>query len=143
MCFGMITKLNHPKRETILEPYLAGLGLLAKSDMYFNMSASACERFTKAVLEAMQYFGDWDGTEAALSDAISRAFPQMPAGNQKEWLEVIQQLRLIPPRSEGMTIERAAVLKTLTDAYLVNSFGKRAKDENWTIAEESDGADFP
>ena len=136
MCFGMIAKLNPDQRIRIIEPYLTGLGLLAKSDLYFNMSASACERFTKAVLETMQHFGDWDGTDGALPDAISGAFSQMPEDDRNEWLEIIQQLRGFPPRSEGMTIERAALLKILADAYFINSFSKRAKDESWVVADK-------
>jgi hypothetical protein len=136
MCFGMISKLSLSQRTAIIEPYLAGLGLLAKSDMYLNMSASSCERFTKAVLEAMQHFGDWDGTDAALPEAISITFPQMSEDDQKEWLEIIQQLRVFPPKSEGMTIERAALLKIIADAYFINSFGKRVKEENWTVTDE-------
>jgi AbiV family abortive infection protein len=129
MCFGMIAALDDPIYLAVVEPYLTGLALIAKSDLHLSLVPQASERFAAALLEAMRRFGDWDGTEDALAAGVSGFFgPRMQkAEDVQELLDLLRRLSRRPLGQESITMERAAILKVLTDAYLITQFDGMAQ----------------
>ena len=128
--FGALTRLTVGQRAEMVEPYLAGVGLVAKSDMYLNMAVNACERFSVALLAVLRLFRGWDGQDATLPASIAHALPRMPADGQQELLDLLNRFRQLPPRFNDLTIERAAVLKALTDASLILVMEDQARIED-------------
>jgi hypothetical protein len=131
LCLGMIAALEQPSYHSIIEPYLTGLVLVAKSDLHLNFAFQASERFASCLAEAMQHFGDWDGTEDKLAAGVTGFFGsrmQKPEDVQ-ELIDLLRQLRRNPSDGTGITMERVAILKVLTDVYLITQFeGDGAKD---------------
>jgi AbiV family abortive infection protein len=129
LCFGMIAALDNPSFQSIIEPYLIGLALLAKSDLHLSLVLQASERFAAALLQAMRHFGDWDGTEDGLTGGVICYFGsrmQNPEDVQ-ELTDLLSELRQVPLKAAGITMERAAVLKVLADAYLIAQFDRMAQ----------------
>jgi AbiV family abortive infection protein len=131
LLFGALTRITAQQRGEILEPYLAGLGLLAKSDMYLNMAVNACERFAVALLAILRHYRGWDGDDATLPAVIAFAIPLMPAEDQTELLDLLNRFRHFPPKFGGLTIESAAILKTMVDTCLILVMEERAKVQGW------------
>jgi hypothetical protein len=52
----------------------------------------------------------------------------MQADNQEDLLGLLRQLRRKPIEPSSLTLERAAILKFLCDAHLVQRFERMAKD---------------
>jgi AbiV family abortive infection protein len=124
LCFGTISWLDEPVYKAVIDTYLAGLALCAKSDLHLNLAPQANQQFAACLLEAMRYFGDWDGTDEALPGAISGFFRPLfkqPEDEQK-LLNDLHQLRREPPDLTGITLEHAAILKVVCDAYLIKRF---------------------
>jgi hypothetical protein len=72
----------------------------------------------------MSHFDDWKGTDEGLPAAISASFKGLlkQADDEQELLLLLRQPRHRPPDSTGLTLERAAILKVLCNAYLVKRF---------------------
>jgi AbiV family abortive infection protein len=130
VCFGIIVALEQSARHTIIESYLTGLALTAKSDLHLNLAFQASERFAASLLQAMQHFGDWDGTDEGIAAGVSGFFGSRMQKQEdvQELIDLLQQLRRQPPDATGITLERAAVLKVIADGYLNIQFDKMAQD---------------
>jgi hypothetical protein len=76
----------------------------------------------------MRHFGDWDGTDEGLSAAITASFPFEQREDEQELLALLRQLRRHPLDTAGLTLERAAILKFLCDAYLIRRFETVAQE---------------
>jgi AbiV family abortive infection protein len=124
LCLGTIARLDEPIHKGVIDPYLAGLALFAKSDLHLNLAPQASQHLAACLLEAMRYFGDWDGTDEALPGAISGFFRPLfkQSEDEQKVLNQLHQLRRQPPDLIGITLERAAILKVLCDAYLIKQF---------------------
>jgi AbiV family abortive infection protein len=131
LCLGMASRLENPAYNAIVEPYMTGLALIAKSDLHLNLAPSACERFAACLLAAMGHFGDWDGTDEGLLAAIGKSFRGLfkQIDDEQELLALLRQLRRRPPESTDLTLEPAAILKVLCDGYLIKRFEKMAEQE--------------
>jgi len=126
ICFGMISALENEAYQSIIEPYLTGLALIAKSDLHLNLAFQASERFAACLSQAMRHFGDLDGTdeELALAASVTGFFaPRMQKDEDvQELVDLLRQLRRRPPDATGITLERTAILKVICDAYLIAQF---------------------
>jgi hypothetical protein len=74
LCLGMIATLENQSYRSIIEPYLTGLALVAKSDLHLAFAFQASERFAECLMQAMLHFGDWDGTEEGLAAGVAGTF---------------------------------------------------------------------
>ena len=75
----------------------------------------------------MRYFGDWDGTDEGLQAAVRASFPFEKPEDGQELLGLLRQLRRQPIDITGLTLERAAILKFLSDVYLIRRFETMAQ----------------
>jgi len=116
--------LEEPVYKAVIDPYLAGLALSAKSDLHLNLAPQADHQFAVCLLEAMRSFGDWDGTDEALPTAISGFFRPLlkQPEDEEKLLNHLRQLRREPPDLTGITLEQAAIMKVLCDAYFIKRF---------------------
>jgi hypothetical protein len=137
MCFGMIAKLDKTSYEAVIEPYLTGLAMVGKSDLHFNFALNACERFANCLLEAMRHFGAWDGSDSGIRTAISGFVGPVMHKQEDvdELVDLLGRLRRQPQDVQGITLERAAILKVLCDAYLIKQFEKMAQEMAQEVAE--------
>ena len=119
VCLGMASDLDDPIYNAIIETYFTGLALIAKSDVHLVFAPQACERFAACLCAAMRHFGDWDGTEEGLAAAVAASFPFAKPGDGEELLGLLRQLRRWPTDLKILTLERAAILKFLSDVYLI------------------------
>jgi AbiV family abortive infection protein len=122
VCLGMASRLDNPVYYAVIEAYFNGLALVAKSDLHLGFAPQASERFTACLCAAMRHFGDWDGTDEGLPAAVTASFPFEQPEDAQELLGLLRQLRRQPPDITGLTLERAAILKFLTDVYLIRRF---------------------
>jgi AbiV family abortive infection protein len=122
LCLGMSSRLDNRAYYAVIEPYFNGLALVAKSDLHLGFAPQASERFAACLCAAMHHFADWDGTNEGLPAAITASFPTMQEEDARELLGLLRQLRRRPPDITGLTLERAAVLKFLSDVYLIRRF---------------------
>jgi AbiV family abortive infection protein len=122
LCLGMASRLPDPVYNAVIEAYFTGLALIAKSDVHLVFAPQACERFTACLCAAMLHFGDWDETEEGLAVAVAVSFPFAKPEDGQELLELLHQLRRQPTDFTNLTLERAAILKFLSDVYLIRRF---------------------
>lgn len=124
LCLGMTSRLERPVYNAVIEPYLTGLALIAKSDLHLNFAVQASERFASCLVAAMRHFGDWNDTDKGLPAAIASSFQGLfkKPDDEQELLALLRQLRRQPLDVTGLTLERAAILKVLCDAYLIRQF---------------------
>jgi AbiV family abortive infection protein len=122
VCLGMASRLDNPVYYAVIEAYVTALALFAKSDLHLNFGPQACERFAACLLDAMRHFRDWDGTDEGLPAAIAGRFPFNQPDDEQELLALLRQLRCQPLDVTNLTLERAAILKFLCDAYLIRRF---------------------
>jgi hypothetical protein len=73
-------------------------------------------------------FDDWEGTDEGLPAAIAVSFPFKQPEDGQELLALLRQLRRHPLDATGLTLERAAILKFLCDAYLIRRFETMAQN---------------
>jgi hypothetical protein len=111
-----------PVYKAVIEAYFTGLALIAKSDVHLVFAPQACERFAASLCAAMRHFGDWDGTEEGLPGAVTASFPFEQPEDGEELLKLLRQLRRQPTDFTNLTLERAAILKFLSDVYLIRRF---------------------
>jgi AbiV family abortive infection protein len=127
LCLGMLSRLEHPVYNGIVEAYFTGLALIAKSDVHLVFAPQACERFATCLCAAMRHFGEWDGTEEALAAAVAANFSFEKPEDGEELLGLLRQLRRQPVDFANLTLERAAILKFLSDVYLIRRFEDMAQ----------------
>jgi hypothetical protein len=130
LCFATICRLEEPVYKAVIDPYLAGLALSAKSDLHLNLAPQADQHFAACLLEAMRSFGDWDGTDEALPKAISDFFRPLfkQSDDEEKLLNHLHRIRREPPDLTGITLEQAAIMKVLCDAYFMRRFDISAWD---------------
>ena len=75
VCLGMASRLDNPVYYAVIETYVTGLALFAKSDLHLSFAPQVSERFAASLCEAMCHFDDWDGTDEGLPAAIATSFP--------------------------------------------------------------------
>jgi len=127
LCLGMASRLADPVYNAVIETYFTGLALIAKSDVHLVFAPQACERFAASLCAAMRHFGDWDGTEEGLTAAVAASFPFEKPEDGEELLVLLRQLRRQPADFANLTLERAAILKFLSDVYLIHRFEAMAQ----------------
>ena len=127
LCLGMASRLDNLVYNAVIEAYFTGLALIAKSDVHLVFAPQACERFAASLCAAMCHFGDWDGTEEGLAAAVTASFPFEKPEDGEELLGLLRQLRRQPIDFTNLTLERAAILKFLSDVYFIRRFETMAQ----------------
>ena len=127
LCLGMASRLDNPVYNAVIEAYFTGLALIAKSDVHLVFAPQACERFAACLCAAMRHFDHWDGTEEGLVVAVTASFPFENPEDGEELLGLLRQLRRQPIDFTNLTLERAAILKFLSDVYLIRRFQAMAQ----------------
>jgi AbiV family abortive infection protein len=137
MCFGMIIAMGKGPYEAFVWPYLTGLAMIAKSDLHLSFAPQVCERMATCLLEAMRHFGDWNGEGSTIGSALSSFFSPaiIKAEDIGELTSLLLQARQRPVELRNVTLDRAASLKVLCDAYLLKRFEKMAERELESIRE--------
>jgi hypothetical protein len=69
-----------------------------------------------------------NGTDEGLPAAIAASFPFKQREDEQELLALVRHIRRHPLDTAGFTLERAAILKFLCDAYLIRRFETMAQE---------------
>jgi hypothetical protein len=80
------------------------------------------------LLEAMRHFGDWEGTDDAIASSLNTFFAPLSAESIDvgELVSLLRRARR-PLIDATITLENAASLKVICDAYLIKNFEKMAR----------------
>jgi hypothetical protein len=107
--------------------YGQGLIYWAKTDIHSGFEVSAFGAFFDTFMSAMRMYGDWDGNrDHARAAAIKMLTPNITSGVEdtvEEMFKLADAYRPGEPVPE-VTIEQAAVMKLLTDVYLLGALDR-------------------
>lgn len=122
---------------------------MAKNDIFFQFEGNILIEFASVLKEAMVAYGDWDGQENTLHEAISKIFRSLNAGEEfiktvKDLLEVASLTQQGQNKTRPITLEDVAKMKVVCDAYLNLRARQDLQDEIAagklrTVAQNTDG----
>jgi hypothetical protein len=109
--------LPEAEAEPIFKPYLDGLALIAKSDVFYSFDILARHAFVASLAGALRRYGGWSGTLEDFEASFHEGFASfMPDREHRD-----RMFRALKP--EGDPAETPLVnlrsAKQLTDLYLV------------------------
>jgi AbiV family abortive infection protein len=130
MCIHALPRGDEPERHEPFDHYLTGLGFLSKTDIFMQFEANAFEHFYLALKHAMRVYGDWDeGTpfperfEAFAVEFFTEDTDRETYVGAAEKIEAgaVTELRV--------DLSEVAAMKVLTDAHLLRTFDRTAREE--------------
>lgn len=130
MCIHTLPRGDEADKHEPFDNYLTGLGFLSKTDIFMQFEANAFERFYLALKHAMRIYGDWDGEtpfperfEAFAMEFFTEATDRETYVGAAEKIEAgaVTELRV--------DLSEVAAMKVLTDAYLLRTFDRLAREE--------------
>lgn len=121
-CMMAFAPLSDKEAAPIFQPYLDGLALIAKSDIFYSFDELARTAFVQSLAAAFRRYGDWDGTDQTFETAFHRNFsPIMP--QEEHRLQMLRSLTLGGDPSETPLVNLRSA-KQMADLYLI-LVGKR------------------
>lgn len=129
-CMMAFAPLSEADAEPIFAPYLNGLALIAKSDIFYNFDELARHQFVHSLAGALRHYGGWSGRPEEFEDSFHRGFtPFMPMAEHRE--KMLQSLRTEGNRQET-SLANLRTAKQVADLYLVHTAERR-----WPLILES------
>jgi len=121
-CMMAFAPLPEAEAEPIFQPYLHGLALIAKSDIFYDFDMLARRSFVASLAGALRRYGGWSGKPEDFEASFHEGFtPFMP--NREHRDQMLRALRVeADPAETPLANLRSA--KQLTDLYLVHT-GRR------------------
>jgi|HubBroStandDraft_1064217.scaffolds.fasta_scaffold00328_4 AbiV family abortive infection protein len=118
LCMVAFALLPDAEAEPIFKPYLDGLALIAKSDIFFSFDQLARYAFVGSLAGALRHYGGWNGKPDDFEASFHEGFvPIIPDPEHRD-----QVLRALKP--EGDPAETPLVnlrtAKQLADLYLIH-----------------------
>jgi AbiV family abortive infection protein len=118
-----MARIREPRQRAPYERYFRALALMAKNDIFFQFEPNILTEFHLVLKEAMAVYGDWDGNDGTLDNAIDAAF--RPLGGGTDFVAMIKdlvQVAAITTRGENktrpITLDDVAKMKVGCDTYL-------------------------
>jgi len=118
-CMMAFAPLPDAEAEPIFNPYLHGLALIAKSDIFYSFDILARHTFVASLAGALRQYGGWSGKSEDFEASFHKGFaPFMPDREHRD-----RMFRALKP--EGDPAETSLVnlrsAKQLTDLYLIHT----------------------
>lgn len=127
MCIHSLPRGDEREKLTPFDNYLTGLGFLSKTDIFMQFEANAFERFYLALKKAMNVYGDWDESvpfperfEAFASEFFT------DEGDRETYIGAAETIEAGAMSELRVDLSQAAMMKVLTDAYLLRTFDRLA-----------------
>jgi len=115
MAFG---PLSDAEAEPIFRPYLDGLALIAKSDIFFSFDILARHAFVASLAGALRRYGGWNGKSEDFEASFHEGFmPFKPAREDRD-----QMLKVLTPAGDQAetTLANLRSAKQVADLYLIH-----------------------
>jgi AbiV family abortive infection protein len=127
--YGFIAQANQQQFESTHRCFRT-LGLMAKNDIFFQFEPNIFIEFMSALKDAMQAYGDWDGTPEAAAASIIGFFDGVPASPEfmeilREFLHIVDHMMANKIAPRAITLDDAAKAKLVFDAYI------KVKAQRW------------
>jgi hypothetical protein len=121
-CMMAFAPLPDAEAEPIFRPYLDGLALIAKSDIFYSFDIQARHAFVACLAGALRHYGGWSGKFEDFEASFHEGFePFMPNREHRD-----RMFKALKP--EGDPAETPLVnlrsVKQLADLYLIH-MGRR------------------
>jgi AbiV family abortive infection protein len=117
-CMMAYAPLNEEEAEPIFRPYLDGLALIAKSDIFYSFDELARRAFVSALAGALHKFESWDGEIDTFETTLHAAFePFMP---DCEHRYIAFDSLKAKPTKENSQLKNLRTAKQLADLYLLH-----------------------
>ena len=116
-CMMAYLPLPEAEAEPIFAPYLHGLALIAKSDIFYNFDELARQAFTASLAGALRKYGGWSGKIEEFQSSFHSAFePFMGERDHRD-----QMFKVLTPESDSTETSLANLrsAKQLIDLYLI------------------------
>lgn len=117
-CMMAFAPLPEPQAEAIFKPYLDGLALIAKSDMFYSFDILARHAFVASLAAALRHYGGWTGNFEHFEASFHEGFaPFMPEREHRD-----QMFRVLKPggNPEETPLANLRSAKQLADLYLIH-----------------------
>jgi hypothetical protein len=116
-------KIREPLQRAPYERYFRALALMAKNDIFFQFEPNVLTEFHLVLKEAMAAYGDWDGNEGTLDNAIDAAFQPLNGGTDfvamiKDLVQVAAMTTRGENKTRPITLDDVAKMKVGCDVYL-------------------------
>lgn len=117
-CMMAFAPLSDAEAEPIFKPYLDGLALIAKSDIFYSFDILARHAFVASLAGALRHYGGWGGKLEDFETSFHEGFsPFMPDREHRD-----RMFKALTP--EGDAAETSLVnlrsAKQLADLYLIH-----------------------
>jgi AbiV family abortive infection protein len=121
-CMMAFAQLSEAEAESIFKPYLDGLALVAKSDIFYSFDTLARHAFTASLAGALHRYGGWNGKSRDLEASFHEGFvPFMPNQEHRD-----EMFRVLTPGGDPTKtpLGNLRSAKQLADLYLIH-IGRR------------------
>ena len=118
-CMMAFAPLPEADAQPIFAPYLNGLALIAKSDIFYNFDMLARQAFVHSLAEALRHYGGWSGKPEDFEASFHAEFSSfMPEAEHRE--KMLKALKIQgDPDETSLTNLRSA--KQIADLYLIHT----------------------
>lgn len=117
-CMMAFAPLPDAEAEPIFRPYLDGLALIAKSDVFYSFDELARRAFVSSLAGALRRYGGWSGNQADFEASFHEAFaPFMP---DREHRDQMFRALILSGDARETALNNLRSAKQLTDLYLVH-----------------------
>lgn len=121
--FSHLARLDDPAKREPYTRYFSALALLAKNDIFFQFEPNILVEFYLVLRQALRLYGDWDGNDANLDNAIVKTFEALRAPEQfigmiKDLKEAAELTKSGANKSRPITLDDVAKMKAVCDVYL-------------------------
>lgn len=127
-CMMAFAPLHEAEAEKIFRPYLDGLALVAKSDVFYDFNELARAAFQASLYGALHHYGGWSGQPDEFAECFHNAFSSfMPDEDHRN-----KMLKVLAPKGNPAEspLANCRSAKQLADLYLI-SIGR----QNWRAIE--------
>jgi AbiV family abortive infection protein len=117
-CMMAFAPLPDSEAEPIFKPYLDGLAMVAKSDIFYSFDALARIAFIRSLAAALRRYGTWSGESSDFERAFHVGFePFMPEREHRE-----QMFQALTPSGDSTetSLDNLRSAKQLADLYLLH-----------------------
>lgn len=123
-CMLTFAPLPDAQAEPIFQPYLDGIALIAKSDIFYSFDHIARHAFVASLAAAMRHYGAWSGKSEDFEASFHEEFASIiPDGADRDQMFRVLRAEGDPTESSLANLRSA---KQITDLYLIQ-VGRR----NW------------
>ena len=129
LCFGSLLRCRDDEEIQMVERYLDGLTMIAKSDAHMAFEIQSVAAFYMALRHAMKAYGYWG--DEPFQNAVYRFASELLPGTDDRQItrltDVGEAVNTGRPVTHAMQMNDVGVVKALCDVYLLQAFRRRER----------------